>query len=624
MFFAHSRLRAAVAAAVLLLAGQVRAADQPLAKPYSAKDFVRIVEKDAGLTPAQLREWEQQRRIAVVNRANNVFTLLGGEMALQKGDAAVALMTHMVMLERTRSPEVAERALEMAVALNAFEQAEAIYRRWQEIEPVPGEAQRRMGWMRNLLLGKADAKLSGLDDVLENASEEQTRRIFLLLAQAAVQQQGLAKKAGKEVHKVAGKYPQMPEAAIADVIYSAQEGNERHAVKALQRLARVDAEILPPTALTLRLVAQQNPGILQRFFKDTDTKKLSPVWQEMEISSLVAAKQTDKAYARLQELLADNPNADLYIQAALLANSRKEDISVISGYLDKAYNAGNSEQKSRAAVVGAMRYADLKQYRQAQTWVGRITAPGFVFDKAVLKASLAGEQGDVKTALAETRSAQKLPEKQGRFFSSADLQRVYLFALAKSDRPQEALSELNSLAAKAAKQRGGNELLPDILYQRAMVYEQLGRPEKAVADLRRVVQLNPNGAAGMNALGYTLLTSPDAQKNFDEAFKLIQTAYQLEPESGAINDSMGWAYYLKGDAQAALPYLQFAHKETPDAEVSAHLGEVLWKLGEQEQAKTVWAEGLKKGGNVKLLKATMQRFGVAVSSEKTAKAKKAR
>ena len=622
MFFAHSRIRVLAASVMLLFAGQVYASGSQVVQVEAVKDVKKVIERKSRYTPEE-RELERQRRVVIVGRSNQVFTLLGGEMALQKGDAGTALATYMAMLNRTKSPDVAERAMEMAVSLNAFEQAELIYQKWREIEPVPGDAQRRMGWVRDLVLGNTEQTLNGLGDVLQHANHGQAQRIFMLLAQAAVQQPGLAEKAAKEVHKVSLNYPEMPEAAIADVIYSTQDGKDQQAIAALQRLAGLDAEILPPTWLTLRLMAQRNPQILSRFFEETDTKNLSPVWQELEISGLIASNQQDKAYARLQTLLAENPNADLYIQAALLANSRQEDIAVVGGYLEKAYKAGTREQQSRAAMIGAMRYADLKDYAAAKTWVDRINAAEYVFDKAVLTASLAAEQGNHQTALAEARRAQKLPEQQGRFFGNAELQRVYLFALAQHEKPQEALAELNMLAEKAAKQADANERLPDILYQRAMVYERLGQHEKAITDLRHYVNINPNSASGMNALGYTLLTAPNHKQYQDEAFQLIQTAYHLEPESAAINDSMGWAYYQKGDAQAALPYLQYAYREYPDAEVAAHLGEVLWQLGEQEQAKTIWLEGVQKGGNVALLNATMKRFGVAAPAAKAAPAKKA-
>ncbi|UOO77613.1 hypothetical protein LVJ85_03810 [Neisseria sp. Dent CA1/247] len=606
MFLGKNRIRFAALAVMAVFAGQAYAQTEAAKQPkHSVKS---VVASKSQYTPEE-RALEYERRSGIVERANNLFTLLGGEMAVQKGDPGTALATYIVMLNRTKDPVVAERAVEMAVSLRAYQQAGQIYQKWREIEPVPSDAQKRMAWTLDLINGKSEAVAKGLGSVLERANEEQARRIFLLLAQMSLQQSGLADKAGKEIHKAAQKYASMPEAAIADLILSAQRGRERDAVQALQKLAKLDTNILPPTEITLRLVAQHSPKVLQRFFAETDTGKLSPVWQELEISGLIADGKHDKAYQRLQTLLNESPNADLYIQAAILSITREDDISVVGNYLDKAYRIGTSEQKSRAAVIGAMRYADIKDFKQAKAWVERITSPEFNFDKAVLKASIEAEQGNGRTALAEARRAQKLPEKQGRFFGMSDIQRVYLFALSKHNSPQEAIAELNALAADAEKQPDGKERLSDILYQRAMLYaDKLNRPEKAVADLRRYLELNPDSAAGMNALGYTMFSLP--QYDLEEAFKLIQAAYQQEPESAAINDSLGWAYYLKGDAQAALPYLEYAFEQFPDPEVAAHLGEVFWKLGQQEKAKTVWSQGLSKDNTNSVLKKTLQRLGV--------------
>lgn len=614
MFFWKTRLRP-MALALLVMCGSTYAAGE---KPADSlpQDW-KAISKPSRYSEEE-RASEYQRRGIIIDRANDVFTLLGGEMALQKGEAGTALATYMVMLDRTKDPEVAERAMDMAVSLHAYAQAEAIYQKWREIEPEPGEAQRRMAWTRALISGDTDEAARNLNKVLDQANEAQVGRMFLLLAQMSVQQPNLAQKMGKAVHRAADKYPAMPEAAIADAIFSAQRGKEKNAVSALQTLAKLDAEILPPTELTLRLVAQRSPEILNRFFAESDTQNLSPMWQELEISSLMASGKLDQAYSRLQALLNQNPNADLYIQAALLSVARQDDLSVVNGYLDKAYTYGTQEQQSRAAVIGAMRSAEAKAYPQALKWADKITAADYVFDKAVLRASIEAEQGNWRNALAQTRRAKRLPEQQGRFFSSNDLQRIYLFALSKHDNPKQALAELDKLAAEAETQPDAQALFGDIIYQRGMVYaDKLHQPEKAVADLRRYLELNPGSANGMNALGYTMLSLPEY--DMDEAFALIQAAYEMEPESAAINDSMGWAYYLKGDARAALPYLQYAFEKYPDAEVAAHLGEVLWKLGETQQAQAVFAQGLGMDGNVALLKRTIQRLGAKLPTTPAAK-----
>ncbi|MDO4248441.1 MAG: tetratricopeptide repeat protein [Neisseria sp.] len=616
MFFWKTRFRPVVSAVLLAfsltapaVAANVKGAETAAKPEIKASDY-REVTKETG------REQERQRRQDIVKRTNEIFVLMGGEMALQKGDAGTALATYMVMFDRSKDPQVAERAMDMAISLHAYEQAEAIYQKWREAEPVPGKAQRRMAWARSVTFGDVDNIRSGMRDAMSNADDDQRSRLFLLLAQAGVQRPGLAKQIDKVVHAEAKKYPDMPEAVITDAIYSAYAGDENEAIQALKRLSELDASILPATELTLRLIGQQQPAILNRFFAQTDTDKLSPMWQQIKLESMIHAGKNREAYALLQKLLAEKPDSDLYLQAAFLSMNQKDDLQTTLGYLNQAYKYGTQEQQSRAAVVAAMRNAEAKQFAQALEWADKIKSPDFVFDKAVLQASVNAEAGNWRQALEIARRARSLPEQQGRFFSDDDLLRVQLFAITKQNNPQQALQELNQLYSRTAKQPGNSEKIADILYQRAMVYaDQLNDPQKAIADLRRYQELRPNTAGGMNALGYTLLSLPNP--NLDESFQLIQAAYQQEPESAAINDSMGWVYFLRGETEAAVPYLEFAFKEYPDPEVAAHLGEVYWKLGRQEDAKRVFNQGLKqKDGKRALLLQTIRRLGVPVPAAK--------
>lgn len=229
-----------------LIAGQVSAAGSGAGDMKQPKEVGKVLRKHQRYSEEEIKN-ERARLAAVGERVNQIFTLLGGETALQKGQAGTALATYMLMLERTKSPEVAERALEMAVSLNAFEQAEMIYQKWRQIEPIPGKAQKRAGWLRNVLRERGNQHLDGLEEVLAQADEGQNRRVFLLLAQAAVQQDGLAQKASKAVRRAALKYEHLPEAAVADVVFSVQGREKEKAIGALQRLAKLDTEILPPT-----------------------------------------------------------------------------------------------------------------------------------------------------------------------------------------------------------------------------------------------------------------------------------------------------------------------------------------------------------------------------------------
>lgn len=590
-----------------LVAGQVSAAGGGAGDMKQPKEVVKVLRKHQRYSEEEIKN-NRLRLAAVGERANRIFTLLGGETALQKGQAGTALAAYMLMLERTKSPEVAERALEMAVSLNAFEQAEMIYQKWRQIEPIPGEAQKRMAWLRSVLKGEENQRLDGLEEILAQADDGQNRRIFLLLAQAAVRQDGLAQKASKAVRRAALKYEHLPEAAVADVVFSIQGREKEKAIAALQRLSKLDAEILPPTFIALRLTARQYPEILDGFFQQTDTRNLSSAWQEMEIMNLVSLRRPDDAYKRLKVLLETNPDADLYIQAAILATNRKEDISVIDGYVEKAYGRGTEEQRSRAALTAAMMYADRRDYAKVRQWLKKVSAPEYLFDKGVSAVVATLELDGAKAALRQIREVRKLPEQQGRYFMADNLSKVQLFALSKLPDTREALRELDKIIEKPPV--GSNtELQAEALVQRSVVYDRLGKRKKMISDLERAFRLAPDNAQIMNNLGYSLLSDSE---RLDEGFVLLQKAYQINPDGIAVNDSIGWAYYLKGDAESALPYLRYSFESQPEPEVAAHLGEVLWALGERDQAVDVWTQAAHLTGDKKIWRETLKRHGITL------------
>ncbi|MRI32206.1 hypothetical protein EOPP23_04240 [Endozoicomonas sp. OPT23] len=153
----------------------------------------------------------------------------------------------------------------------------------------------------------------------------------------------------------------------------------------------------------------------------------------------------------------------------------------------------------------------------------------------------------------------------------------------------------------------------NLLYARAMVFEKVGQLGKLEKDLKAIIKVQPENAAALNALGYTLA---DRTKRYKEALVLIEQAYALDKEDPAIMDSMGWVNYRLGNLQKALKHLEQAYEKFPDPEVAAHLGEVLWGLGRVDDARVLFEEELKKKPDSKILLETQQRL------EKKEKAKK--
>jgi tetratricopeptide (TPR) repeat protein len=146
-----------------------------------------------------------------------------------------------------------------------------------------------------------------------------------------------------------------------------------------------------------------------------------------------------------------------------------------------------------------------------------------------------------------------------------------------------------------------------LLYSRGLLAEKLGNIGQLETDLRHIISLSPNNAEAINALGYTLANKTD---RIGEALSLIKQAMELAPNNPAIIDSLGWAYYRQGDLNQALDLLQKAFNAFPDHEVAAHLGEVLWKLKRNSDAKSIWQKGLEQKPNSSIIKETLQRFNL--------------
>ena len=180
--------------------------------------------------------------------------------------------------------------------------------------------------------------------------------------------------------------------------------------------------------------------------------------------------------------------------------------------------------------------------------------------------------------------------------------RVYLAreqVLRDSDQPQAALKLLDAALLEIPDD-------PDLLYSRGLVTAMLHMVNRHERDMRQLIALEPDNAHAYNALGYTLADQTD---RYDEALELIKKALELLPDDPFILDSMGWLQYRMGNLVAALEYLQQAIDQSPDAEIAAHLGEVLWMTGAKDEARTTWRDGKNTDPGNPVLIDTLRKFG---------------
>ncbi len=145
----------------------------------------------------------------------------------------------------------------------------------------------------------------------------------------------------------------------------------------------------------------------------------------------------------------------------------------------------------------------------------------------------------------------------------------------------------------------------ELLYFRAMTGQSLGRLDVLERDLLRVIDIDPGNADAMNALGYTLADQTDRH---DEALILIERALEIKPNEAAFIDSLGWVQYRLENYKDAVTNLRKALSLFDNDEVAAHLGEVLWVSGEQQEARNVWQKALDARPDSDILKRVIKRF----------------
>lgn len=131
---------------------------------------------------------------------------------------------------------------------------------------------------------------------------------------------------------------------------------------------------------------------------------------------------------------------------------------------------------------------------------------------------------------------------------------------------------------------------PTNLFLRGVVYTETKKWDAAKADFERVLSYNPDHSDALNYLGYTWV---DRGENLTKAFEMIRRALELEPNSGPITDSLGWAHYKLGQYEEARLKLEDAVALSPSsATIIDHLGDVYYKLGRTREAGYQWERAL--------------------------------
>jgi tetratricopeptide (TPR) repeat protein len=332
---------------------------------------------------------------------------------------------------------------------------------------------------------------------------------------------------------------------------------------------------------------------------------LSKVAQPELRLSLIQWQLESKMYSAALDQLKDMTQAQPKVPQAWLMlgllhvdENRPQAAEVaLKRYLGLVQDQANPSQRGLAqAHLGLAQVAEKQLDDQAaQEWLQKVDHPDFVLQAHSRRAQLLARQGK----LGEARSLiQNLP------VGNANQARGKLLAEVKLLRDNKQYLAAHGLLNMAVLRDPQDN---DMLYELAMLDEKLNRLDDMERRLRELIRRLPDQPHAYNALGYSLA---DRNLRLAEAKQLITRALELAPEDPAITDSLGWVEFRLGNLPLALSLLKKAYANQSDAEIAAHMGEVLWQLNQRDEAKKIWREGLQKGGDTETLRETLRRLKV--------------
>lgn len=519
-----------------------------------------------------------------------LYEILLGEIAGQRGRMDVSAPSYLEAARASKDPRVAERALKISIFGKQQAYALEAARRWVELDPDNKEARQAYAALalRSGLDAEAQTQLNYLIQHPDGDVEKAYQSLLGMLAREPDKERALA-----VMQRLVSERPGDADAHFAYARLATHSENWTLAVSQVEKVLQLRPGWAPAVILQAQIALKQGKGKLARkqlnaaLKKNPDDLKLRLAYARLlvDLEDLEGARAEYKKLARLEP-----DNKQVVYSLALLsleASNLKEAESSFHRLLELDY------QTMQANYYLGSIAEERKDYDQALEWYGKVDQGDHWLEVQIRIARIEAETGKLDQARARLKNL--------RFTKPAQAQRLLLVEgdlLTRVQKPEEAY-RLYSQYLESHPQDY------EVLYARSLVAEKLDLLDQAEKDLKIIIQAEPDNARALNALGYTLA---DRTTRYQEALEYIQRAIKITPEDPAVLDSMGWVQFKLGNYQQAREYLQKAYDQTADAEIAAHLGEVLWSQGDHVEARKLWERGKKQEPENPVLLKTLERL----------------
>ncbi len=595
--------------AALLVGAIASVSPKAIAEPRDATS-----KPDALPTAAATADVQNSRLDALL-----LYQILIGEMQLRQGDPQTAQAIILDAANRSRDEMLYERATELALRARLGEEALVAVSAWRtahprSIEPVRqqirillalgrlpplAEPMRRLveltpederastiAVLPRLLRNAADQKasLQLMQSVLLPLAESPVLRTPAQLALArALLQAGRQETAFALTQDVARRQPQEPGAALLALEMLPGQPQAQSVVVGYLAQPKAEPLIRLGYAQWLSSRQQQGPALVELRQVVQQLPDSSLAWLQLG-SAALETHERGEAEAALRRFLALDEAAQR--RRALVEADTPEATEK---------DGESRELRTQALLMLAQLAAEQGNFPAAHAWLEPLRNGPARTEIELRRAMILAQQGRVEDALSALGG---LPEGnamqvRGKLLAQAQVLRT-------SERWAQSLALLSGGLERFAQDT-------ELMYELALVHEKLGQHEPMEALLRRIIEIRPDHHHAHNALGYSLA---ERGIRLDEAGKLIERALELSPGDPFITDSLAWVAFRQGKLDAAAQLLRQAYAARPDAEIGAHLGEVLWAQGLKDEARQIWRESRQRDGRNKVLQETLARLKI--------------
>lgn len=535
-----------------------------------------------------------------------MFEILLGEINVLQGQAPTAYALLLDVAKKSGDEKVFERAVEIALKSRSGEAALEAARAWREAQPNSQSANQYLVQIL-IALNQMSEVEPALAKLLSITPKEERLELIRSIPRQFTRAQNKTLAAQLVERVLESLKTTRPYAAAAwsavghmRVLANDQEG----AMLAVQKASQLEPQSSDPIWLALGLMELrylEAENFLQRYF----AQKSLTVEADLHFAyaKVLLQNQDNKAgIDQLKSLTKKHPDLPLpwlYLASAQLESDLPLEAQINFEKfltLQATQPTPMNEREASQAYFGLSQIASQTgDLNKAEEWLTRITQGPSRVSAFVQRALILNKKGQPKNAIDLISS---LPE------DSAAERKSKNMALAQIYRDQKNFPKALEVLKTAFQQ---TPLDDDVAYELAMAYEKLNLLDEMELALKVIIQRNPTYHAALNALGYSLA---DRNLRLPQAREYIVKALEMAPEDPFIMDSLGWVEFRLGQLKEALAILQKAFALKPDADIAAHLGEVMLQLGLKEQALKLWHSALEKSPDNEVLQETLKRLDI--------------